>query len=223
MLGPPSYNHVKGDRRNELGVMIDIVLKQAYQINPAECTMAEIGSFKGESTEIWCENFKKVYAIDPWQNGYDLEDPSSENVLMETIEKQFDIRTAKYQDSGKLVKIKKTSMEAVDEFEKNSLDFVYIDGNHIFDFVNDDIKHWREKTTILGGHDFGWIDINGINSVFMACKLNFDRPPDTILPDTSWIYHLENYEQNTKIRNSIPCNCYEMAWKDMKSNYKGTW
>ena len=222
----------KADRRAELGVLIDIVFKQGYKIDPANCTMVEIGSFKGKSTEVWCENFKKVYAIDPWQNGYDIEDDSSENESMEEVEKEFDARTEKYQNSGKLVKIKKTSMDAVNDFDDKSIDFVYIDGNHMFDFVNEDIINWRPKTKILGGHDFGWVDVEGIGSVFMACKINFDRPPDTILLDTSWVYDLENYDQYTKVQNKTtnfvnrvykPCNCYGMSWENLLPNYEGVW
>ena len=28
--------------------------------------MIEIGCFTGESTEVWCKNFGRVIAIDPW-------------------------------------------------------------------------------------------------------------------------------------------------------------
>ena len=89
----PSYSHVKGDRIAELSLITDIAFK-AMSLDPAECTMVEIGSFKGESTAFWCEKFKKVYAVDPWANGYDDGDPSSKNELMSDIEKIFDENVA---------------------------------------------------------------------------------------------------------------------------------
>tara|TARA_R110000737_G_C14417341_1_gene457112 strand:+ start:51 stop:749 length:699 start_codon:yes stop_codon:yes gene_type:complete len=222
----PDYAHVKGDRHAELGLITEIVLRKAFKVEPSECTMVEIGSFRGESTEFWCKNFKKVYAVDPWQNGYDAEDGSSGGAPMELVEKEFDLRTKEYQDNGKLVKHKKTSMEAVDLFEDNSLDFVYIDGNHIYEYVKEDIDKWRAKTKILAGHDMGWIDANGINSVFRACRDFFNRPPDGVLPDTSWVYHLERYEENTvwtttKTNDLIPRNTYGNSWFDLIPNYKG--
>lgn len=54
--------------------------------------------------------------------------------------------------------IRKTSMDAVKDFEDNSLDFVYIDGNHRFEFVVNDMAEWTKKVRpggIVSGHD--WI------------------------------------------------------------------
>jgi hypothetical protein len=54
--------------------------------------------------------------------------------------------------------IRKTSMEAVKDFEDNSLDFVYIDGNHQLPYVISDLFHWNKKIRpggILSGHDYG--------------------------------------------------------------------
>lgn len=221
----PSYEHVKGDRIAELSLITDIVFK-AYDTDPAECTMVEIGSFKGESTAFWCDKFKKVYAVDPWANGYDGGDPSSQNELMSDIENIFDKRTMAHQESEKLVKIKGTSMEAVKLFKDKTLDFVYIDGNHMYNNVREDIDHWRHKTKILAGHDFGWIDSNGVNSVFKACMDFFDRPPDGVLPDTSWVYDLEKYRERTmwvttRTMDLLPCNSYKQSWMHLLPNYKG--
>ena len=48
-------------------------------------------------------------------------------------------------------------MDAVKTFEDNSLDFVYIDGNHDFLNVAQDIHYWFKKVRpggILSGHDY---------------------------------------------------------------------
>ena len=53
--------------------------------------------------------------------------------------------------------IRKTSMEAVKDFEKASLDFVYIDATHYFDDVVKDIIEWTKKVKkggIVSGHDY---------------------------------------------------------------------
>jgi len=50
-----------------------------------------------------------------------------------------------------------SSLEAVNFFEDNSLDFVYLDGNHKFDFVIRDIIEWSKKIRkggIISGHDY---------------------------------------------------------------------
>ena len=52
--------------------------------------------------------------------------------------------------------IRKKSHEAVLEIEDESLDFVYIDGDHTFDYVMTDIIMWARKVRIGGivaGHD----------------------------------------------------------------------
>jgi hypothetical protein len=36
-------------------------------------------------------------------------------------------------------------MDALNDFEDDSLDFVYIDGNHEFPYVAEDLFHWSKK------------------------------------------------------------------------------
>jgi len=53
--------------------------------------------------------------------------------------------------------IKKYSMEAVKDIPNESLDFVYIDGNHRYGFVKEDLWEWGKKVRvggILSGHDY---------------------------------------------------------------------
>jgi hypothetical protein len=51
-----------------------------------------------------------------------------------------------------------TSAEAARCVADESLDFVYIDGNHSFDFITQDIQYWYPKIRnggIISGHDYG--------------------------------------------------------------------
>ena len=48
-------------------------------------------------------------------------------------------------------------MDIVKTFEDGSLDFVYIDGNHYFEYVVQDIAFWSKKVRkggIVSGHDY---------------------------------------------------------------------
>ena len=48
-------------------------------------------------------------------------------------------------------------MEAVEDFADESLDFVYIDGNHDFRYIAEDLAEWTKKVRIGGiisGHDY---------------------------------------------------------------------
>jgi len=44
--------------------------------------MVEIGSYAGESTEIFSSIVKVIYAVDPWENGYDSWDQASWKIEM---------------------------------------------------------------------------------------------------------------------------------------------
>jgi len=92
--------------------------------------------------------------------------------------------------------IKAWSLDAVKEFEDESLDFVFIDGNHDFRHVTDDVDEWSKKIKrggIVSGHDFfknyhehygvreaipAWCDAHRIKPLFIFTK---DKCP-------SWMY-----------------------------------
>ena len=53
--------------------------------------------------------------------------------------------------------VRKFSEDAVKDFEDNSLDFVYLDADHSYDFVMQDIILWGRKVRkggVLSGHDY---------------------------------------------------------------------
>jgi predicted O-methyltransferase YrrM len=113
---------------------------------------AEIGVAQGWHAEILCkENPQaKLYAIDVW----DTYDGYAE--YRDRIDRY-------YKAAQDLLKpyncelVKKFSMDAVKDFEDNSLDFVFIDGGHDFKNVAMDIYEWSKKVKVGGivyGHDY---------------------------------------------------------------------
>lgn len=152
----------------------------------SEMTMVEIGCYAGESTTIWCKNFKEVFAVDPWADGkgYDSNDYAS-RAMSDNIENQFDNRMSKFDN---FEKIKDFSYNVVDQFEDESLDFVYIDGEHTYDGVKKDIELYLPKIKkggYIGGHDYKpkW------QGVMDAVDERFDNP-DKVFADNSWIVKL---------------------------------
>jgi SAM-dependent methyltransferase len=148
---------------------------------------AEIGSFGGDSAEAFAMsgNFQKLYCIDPWQNGYDPIDGF--NNCTESHEKIFDEKVIKYPI---IIKIKKTSSDALYDFSDETLDFIYIDGCHTYDAVRYDILNWSKKLKkggILSGHDYNNACFPGVRKAVdelldidlnMNCswiKFNFDK------------------------------------------------
>lgn len=152
--------------------------------NVKEMSIVEIGSYVGDSSEIFAKNFKTVTCIDPWVNGYDENDSASYMRPMGIVEDQFDELCKKYLN---ITKIKDTSLNAVKQFEDDSIDVVYIDGLHAYEGVSADIKAWLPKIKAggyLSGHDYQFRFKGTIDAV------NNFRKPDKIFMDTSWIIHV---------------------------------
>jgi len=114
----------------------------------------EIGVSHGENAENILETLKieRLFLVDPYIPYIDNDGP----LITEHIDK-FSLakeRLSKFGD--KTVFILKTSMDALEEIP-NNLDFVYIDGNHSYNFVKDDIEKYYDKVKVggvIGGHDF---------------------------------------------------------------------
>ena len=138
---------------------------------------AEIGVYKGEFTEIFClAGVKMIYAIDPWKAYWptktDFVTQKRQDFLCEHSHRTLD----KYPNC---TIVKKESMEALADFEDESLDFVYIDGNHSFKTVAEDICEWSRKVRkggVVSGHDYTSIPIYGaqVKPVIDAYMLAFD-------------------------------------------------
>jgi hypothetical protein len=116
-------------------------------------TGAEIGVARGEYSEKIAQAGLNLYAIDPWLSYGDYEDSRGQKALddeLEQAKKRLNIFP-----NCKI--IRKTSLEAALDFPDRSLDFVYIDGNHQFMYVAEDLATWSVKVKIGGiisGHDY---------------------------------------------------------------------
>jgi len=116
---------------------------------------AEIGVKEGEFSEVICQAGLKLYGIDPYLVYDDYVEPETQNSLNQAMDKA-DQRLKGYDFTA----IKKTSMSAANDFLDLSLDFVYIDGNHSFKFVTEDIFEWSKKVKkggIIAGHDYVYL------------------------------------------------------------------
>lgn len=155
-----------------------------YIGDTSDMVMVEVGSFVGDSTQIFARNFKTVHCVDPWENGYDDEmDPSSYTWPMSQVEAQFDELC---QEFPNIIKHKMPSERGADLFEDESLDFVYIDGNHKYEFVKIDIESWFpkiKKTGWIGGHDYQHKWAPGVKPAVDEIL----GEPDARFRETSWI------------------------------------
>ncbi len=67
--------------------------------------------------------------------------------------------------------VRRTSLDAVGDFPDAYFDWVYIDGNHYYDYVRQDLEAWHPKVKpggLLTGDDYLWRDENGTSTVAAA-------------------------------------------------------
>lgn len=156
-----------GDQKQGLQDFIDEVLSDKKDL-----IGIELGSYCGNSSEMFINSgcFEKLYCIDSW-NG--IESKFTEKIFDETLSK-----------NQKIIKIKDLTLNVSKQFQYGSIDFIYIDANHDYDSVKNDILHYFPKIKnggIISGHDYceSWKGvINAVNEIF--------GKPIKVFKDGSW-------------------------------------
>jgi len=116
----------------------------------------EIGSYSGEGTVVLAKYFKDVMAVDPWLNGYDINDRASQQCPMKFVFEAFQDRTTQL---GNVLYSRGKSLDALQFFKDGELDFIYIDGDHRYEGVLADLNGWRSKLRdggVIAGHDWSF-------------------------------------------------------------------
>ena len=121
----------------------------------------EVGTFKGEfSREIVSKWNGNLYMVDVWRPlGQEYIDASNHINFGSGLYHDAINNIKGFEDRA--IMIRATSAIASDIFADESLDFVYIDANHAYEFVKEDIDKWWPKVKKDGwicGHDFLKID-----------------------------------------------------------------
>lgn len=123
---------------------------------------AEIGVRRGDYSETLCTHIKsleKLYSVDPWNLVF--EDPISNQHQRkygpDVFNRYYRMALRRLKKYPVCELVRNTSLEAVRNIEYGSLDFVYIDGAHTFDYVMTDIIEWSKrvrKSGIVSGDDY---------------------------------------------------------------------
>jgi hypothetical protein len=115
---------------------------------------AEIGVEQGVFSEIICQNKKvtKLYAIDAWRvyKGY------RDHTRQSKLDRFYEAAKKRLRPYNCEI-VRKFSTEAVADFVAGALDFVYIDANHDYDHVYQDLELWSKKIKkggLIAGHDY---------------------------------------------------------------------
>ena len=153
ILNPLGYNLIQYEYRP-----FDRFLKS---INKKDLIGVEVGVLEGWHALDMMENLpvKKLFLVDPWKAYGEYSESvgnprKSQNALDERMKVAQKV-LKKYGD--KVVFIRKFSDEASKLIENESLDFVYIDGNHQYEFAKKDVESWYPKVKkggTIGGDDY---------------------------------------------------------------------
>lgn len=131
---------------------------------PSNSVCAEIGVWKGEFAEQIVRSVKpkRLYLVDPWKffpeyhrRMYGGAVASSQNQMDEIYK---DVVKSFARKKETLI-IRDLSSKASKRIKNGSVDFVYIDGNHSFEYVYEDLGRYYKKLKrggILAGDDFFW-------------------------------------------------------------------
>lgn len=140
-------------------------------------SIAEIGCWKGKSTKIFLsECLGTVYAIDHFKGSEDDSTYRKTNEDSDSLYNQFRSNIG-YAPN---LRILKTSSEEAAKLINEEIDMVFIDGQHTFESVKQDIELWLPKTKkIICGHDYHLPEVKqAVNSIFKNIEV----------VDTIWIY-----------------------------------
>lgn len=142
----------------------------AYQAQKALITI-EVGSYLGRSTTALCDNTAgHVYSIDPYQGDYKNDDGQMIFHVGDDVMAQFYQNMEHHIKSGKLTHFRTT----FDNYfpHRYPADFVFIDGDHREEPVENDIimglANLRDGG-ILSGHDYIHTDWPAVKKVVDRC------------------------------------------------------
>lgn len=122
-------------------------------------TAVEVGSYVGSTALLMLHegHLDRVWCVDTWKGS------DTDKELYEWIKSDDDIclmfylNMRDYIQLGECIPLRVPSLQAARIFDEGSLDLVFLDGDHSYQAVRDDIEAWAPKVRkggILCGHDF---------------------------------------------------------------------
>lgn len=120
---------------------------------------AEIGVWRGAYSAKFCAAGLHMLCVDPWISYPAWQD--TKNSLAPDAQER--LMAEAYQDAlARLTPlnatiVRKFSKDAAQDVPDRSLDFCYIDGNHVYDAVIEDLTIWSRKVRaggFIAGHDY---------------------------------------------------------------------
>jgi hypothetical protein len=130
---------------------------------PSQSVGAEIGVHEGDFSERILKEAspKRLHLIDPWKHFGESEYEQSwyggKDIEQREMDRRFERVKQRFRsriESGKVQIHRATSSQAVEQFDDAYFDWVYIDGNHLYEYVRSDLQAYAPKVK-RGGDNYG--------------------------------------------------------------------
>jgi hypothetical protein len=181
---------------------------KVVNILPDNSHIVEVGAWKGCSTAYLAVEIInsgkniKLDVVDTWGGNSD----PGRDMYVEDVKNNNGNIFKLFEKNMEPVKhiinpINLPSVKASTLYNNKSLDFVFIDANHVYESTKEDILSWLPKIKdggIIGGHDYHFKDLPGVtqavdeifgnNVVHVDGSLDENRPDAFIVP--SWLVYL---------------------------------
>jgi len=121
--------------------------------------IAEVGVLRGTYAGALnrMKDLNEFHLIDPWRIFPKEEFNDYPKKTQQDWDKTYEFVENKFRGVDYVTIHRGTSLEVAPKFSPNYFDMVYIDANHKYKYVFEDISTWLPKVKkggILGGHDF---------------------------------------------------------------------
>jgi hypothetical protein len=174
----PDQNNVKRTVKKKLvtrpavkGKRWDAILSRLPE--QVELIGAEVGVLNGNTSHriLKARPQLTLYMIDPWRpprkdSEYYKTGDDNSHQTKEEFDKCYETAKSKTEFAGdRAILMKQKSLTAVKKFEDKTLDFVFIDGDHSYKGVKEDIIAWLPKvkgTGFISGHDYNHPRLPGV-------------------------------------------------------------
>lgn len=120
-------------------------------------TGVEVGVFDGGTSEYLLKSFPnlRIVGVDPYSSYYEYDQERLDKAMATA-----DARLSGFEE--RYVHIRENSVKAAARLPDDSFDFVFIDADHSYDAVSQDISAWYPKVRSGGlfcGHDYRWPEV----------------------------------------------------------------
>lgn len=154
---------------------------------------AEIGVFDGYFSLYLCKIIPSLhlYAVDAWK----VYDGYRDHMFQKNMDAAYELAKKRLEKYGPTI-IKKFSVDASRDIPNGMLDFVYIDANHEYSSVKQDIELWTPKVRIGGtvaGDDY-YVTPRGNTGVILAV--------DEYVRKNRYILHITDWDMENEVEDN---------------------